>query len=114
LNVSFRPCKTGEILLNNECEPCAKGYYSFNTEDKLCQKCFSNIICNGKNNTAVYPGFWRSSSTSLEIYQCPKQDSCIGGIDSKCKLGYKGKMCNECNRNAPDGNVYGKSGAFTC
>jgi len=26
----------GEVLMNNVCEPCAKGYYSFNTKDKLC------------------------------------------------------------------------------
>jgi hypothetical protein len=37
-----------------------------------------------------------------------------GGIESKCKVGYKGRMCNECNHNAPDGNLYGKTGAFTC
>jgi len=37
-----------------------------------------------------------------------------GGIDSKCKIGYKGRMCNECNHNESDGNIYGKTGAFTC
>ncbi len=23
-------------------------------------------------------------------------------------------MCNECDRNAPDGKIYGKAGAFKC
>jgi hypothetical protein len=62
----------------------------------------------------VETGFWRSNSTSLFIYQCPKQDSCEGGIDSKCKVGYKGRMCNECDRDASDGKIYGKTGSFSC
>ncbi len=37
-----------------------------------------------------------------------------GGIYSKCKLGYKGRMCNECDRDASNGKIYGRSGAFTC
>jgi hypothetical protein len=61
----------GEVLMNNICEPCGRGYFSFNSEDKLCSKCMQNMICNGKNNSMVESGYWRSSPTSLQIYQCP-------------------------------------------
>jgi hypothetical protein len=37
----------GEVLRNNICEPCTKGYYSFNSEDKFCHKCIPKMICNG-------------------------------------------------------------------
>lgn len=37
-----------------------------------------------------------------------------GGINSLCKVGYKGRMCNECELNASDGKIYGRSGSSTC
>ena len=35
-----------------------------------------------------------------------------GGLNSSCKIGYMGRMCNICDRNASDGNQYGRSSAF--
>ena len=30
-------------------------------------------------------------------YMCPTEDSCQGGIDSHCKIGYKGPLCSVCS-----------------
>ena len=29
-------------------------------------------------------------------HRCPRQESCTGGIDSKCSIGYKGPLCQLC------------------
>ena len=29
-------------------------------------------------------------------YMCPTEDSCQGGIDSRCRIGYKGPLCSVC------------------
>ncbi|KAL9970585.1 hypothetical protein ACROYT_G022988 [Oculina patagonica] len=30
-------------------------------------------------------------------YKCPVEDSCMGGLDSPCKIGYKGPLCAVCS-----------------
>ena len=30
-------------------------------------------------------------------YQCPREESCIGGLDSPCNIGYKGPLCAVCS-----------------
>lgn len=31
-----------------------------------------------------------------KVYKCPRQDSCLGGIDSECAEGYAGPLCANC------------------
>ena len=30
-------------------------------------------------------------------YHCPREESCIGGLDSQCKTGYEGPLCAVCS-----------------
>ena len=61
----------------------------------------------------VYPGFWRLSNISTEIYECnPLGDSCLGGQNSTCKEGYEGLICSVCLVNKTD--TYFKSSGASC
>ena len=43
-----------------------------------CKTCFIQADCPGGSEINLYPGYWRSSITSLNIVQCtPYADSCL-------------------------------------
>eukprot|EP00347_Sterkiella_histriomuscorum_P003887 403362564 len=113
VNISFRECIEGEITQNNMCVECQKGTYSFNPLSFSCDKCFEYGVCQGNNITGVIQGFWRSSNHSVKAYQCPNQESCLGGMDSQCKIGYEGKLCTVCSRDV-NGTQYARQGANSC
>eukprot|EP00347_Sterkiella_histriomuscorum_P000091 403377218 len=113
VNISFRECIEGEITQNNMCIECQKGTYSLKLHSISCEKCFNNGVCYGKNITGVLPGFWRSSNESTSTFPCPNEDSCLGGIESKCKIGFEGKLCSECSKNF-NGTQYARQGANDC
>lgn len=43
------------------------------------------------------PGYWRSSTTSREIKECYETDSCVGGTEEYCAVGYDGPCECECS-----------------
>lgn len=96
------------------CVGCPRGYFSFNSSNTVCQRCFLNGVCNGTNETEVVPGYWRSSRSSIRAFVCPAAESCLGGMDSSCALGYYGRMCNLCTEDPIDGEYYARSGPYKC
>eukprot|EP00347_Sterkiella_histriomuscorum_P010324 403376745 len=92
VNISFRECIQGEITQNNMCIECQKGTYSLKLQSISCEKCFNNGVCFGKNITGVLPG---------------------GGTESKCKIGFEGKLCSICSKNL-NGTQYARQGANDC
>ncbi|CAM9623221.1 unnamed protein product [Scytosiphon promiscuus] len=53
-------------------------------------------------------GYWRSSSTSTVIRECYETESCTGGSEEYCKIGYSGPFCAVC----ADG--YAAGSGYTC
>lgn len=78
--VYLRSCVIGEIYetIYQGCYECEYSKYSLNTSDEICNPCPDNAVCYGGKNISLYPGYWRSSITSLNIVQCtPYADSCL-------------------------------------
>ena len=55
----------------------------------------------------VRPGFWRGSTTTDEVYECPRKENCKGGTstssddaaptgDALCASNSKDLLCNAC------------------
>ncbi|TNV87766.1 hypothetical protein FGO68_gene11233 [Halteria grandinella] len=124
VEVKFRECIEGETIKNSMCVQCPKGSYSFNssnTQVRLqslnliqCQQCFKNGNCIGGNITLVDEGYWRSTNKSTILFSCPASESCLGGLNSECALGYTGRMCSICEKNKIKGEYYARSGPYKC
>ena len=73
------------------------------THRTLCEQ-FKIILV---NNTVTPILRVKSSSTDTLLleypytlpqpHKCPRQESCIGGLDSLCDLGYQGPLCKACS-----------------
>jgi len=97
-DVTTVQCPAGSILLNNTCQACPVGYYSFDVRDTVCHPCKSGMICNGGNEVSVKPGFWRKDNVSEEVYACFLAENCLGGPGiGTCKEGYGDRLCGVCS-----------------
>ncbi|CDW88159.1 UNKNOWN [Stylonychia lemnae] len=77
ISLRFRECYPGEVLIENKCFQCIKGTYSLSVENQTCKPCPVHIKCDGGNLTLVDNNFWRSSTNTIQVYQCPKVDVCL-------------------------------------
>lgn len=107
--VTVANCARGSILINERCEDCQIGYYSFDTEDKFCSPCKTGMICNGRDEVLIAPGYWRNDSLSEDIFECSLRENCLGGNDSgTCKDGHIGRLCGVCNE------TWFRNGQYSC
>ncbi len=74
--ISLRVCVPGEILKDNMCNPCEKGFYSFFTTDTECIQCMDGATCWGGNTVEVYLNYWRSNTSSALVYECFSEYAC--------------------------------------
>ena len=78
----FRECEAGEILVNNQCQVCPAGSYSlkYSASENTCTPCPDNTdVCYG-NKLFVSAGYWRISSLSTTMLECPLgKAACPGG-----------------------------------
>lgn len=97
--VSLRDCIIGENKISNGCIPCAKSTYNLEAGAE-CLDCPDNAECRGLDKLIPDEGYWRSSYSSDEIYECLLQDACLGGDESNllgiCEDGYEGNLCQSC------------------
>ena len=108
-SVTVAKCARGSILINERCEDCQIGYYSFNTDDKFCSPCKTGMICNGRDDVLLAPGYWRNGTLSEDIFECSLRENCLGGADSGvCKIGQTGRMCGVCNE------TWFRNGQYSC
>ncbi|TNV87899.1 hypothetical protein FGO68_gene396 [Halteria grandinella] len=113
LILGFRECISGEVAKNNKCSRCIKGTYSYSSFDSSCHKCFNNAQCEGGNNVLVEKGYWRADDKSTIVFKCPYSQACLGGVESKCAVGYSGLVCNICSTDE-NGDIYGREGQSMC
>ena len=113
LPVIIYPCVPGETYDNhtNTCYSCPRGTYSYYIFDESCKNCLDFSLCHGGNAVEINSGFWRSSSTSENIYRCTASlYLCEGGVNSTCIVGYTGRLCEVCediNGNRANKNYFG-------
>eukprot|EP01025_Chloroclados_australasicus_P059867 TRINITY_DN7603_c0_g1_i1.p1 TRINITY_DN7603_c0_g1~~TRINITY_DN7603_c0_g1_i1.p1 ORF type:complete len:1470 (-),score=133.53 TRINITY_DN7603_c0_g1_i1:1759-5634(-) len=78
---------------------CERGYFqdTRNDDSLVCLECPINGVCEGQN-IPMYPepGYWVAVENPIEIHQCSPQENCLGGMESLCKEGYDGKICEGC------------------
>lgn len=43
------------------------------------------------------PGYWRFSENTATVLPCRKPSFCLGGVDSKCRDGHTGPLCDACD-----------------
>lgn len=103
VNISYRYCIAGERFTGIECEECPFGTVLLRppyqtSETGNCDVCPSHAICPGGSVIDVDAGFWRSSSISMNILECPVEAACLGGKDVslQCANGHKGPYCSVC------------------
>jgi hypothetical protein len=80
------------------CSVCEQGY--FRRDERYCEECgegtFKGIACPDEGavleTVTVKRGWWRTSSSSREIRQCPQMELCVGGTDEEeiCEVGHTG------------------------
>ncbi|CAI2370626.1 unnamed protein product [Moneuplotes crassus] len=115
---NFRDCKPGEQHLGDQCSSCSTGTYSLQWNSRQCDKCVDNVVCEGKQEIKVSPGYWRRTSNSTQIVQCLNEEACQGGYvgesesPTQCKTGYEGPMCSKCS--IIDGDKYERQNEFMC
>lgn len=116
INIHLRLCEIGEIYdsIDNICLYCPKGFYSFNPSNNQCNQCPLNVQCNqGGDSLDLNFGYWRSNTSSDQIYQCNTvSNPCLGGYNSTCVLGYRGIQCSSC---VSEKNIkYFRKGLYSC
>lgn len=81
-------------MIEKKCKKCDVESYSLLLNATECKRpCPSGAKCEGGNRMIINSGFWRSSIQSDQIYECMYDKSCLGGFESNCKSGYKGRLC---------------------
>ena len=77
----FRQCSSGELLVDGDCIICTNSSYSLNYSpyNLLCDRCPSQAErCYG-DTISLQPGYWRRTSTSDNIFECPMGENACKG-----------------------------------
>ena len=93
-------CVLGEIFDQHllTCLACVKGKYSLDPNDKSCNLCPNEAEFCISHFISLKNGFWRRNNETSNIYSClPYGDSCLGGLNSACAMGYRGPLCQSCD-----------------
>jgi len=83
------------------CKWCKATTYSLIPNSPACHPCPEGAICNG-GLTYVTPdeGYWNTVKWGFNrsdlVYECPVEESCVGGKNASCGEGHCGKLCSEC------------------
>ena len=82
LELSLRPCISGEALLSSgECTMCSEGFYLLipPIEPTSCIACPGPSIATCMGGNLLFPqnNYWRSSLESDVLYQCRNEEACM-------------------------------------
>ena len=71
------------MLVNNQCEPCPAGSFSFRYDPKAsCAPCPDNTDGCAGGVIHAAKGYWRASPTATKLLKCPLEKGCVGGSES--------------------------------
>ena len=79
------------------CTNCPQYTYSIGYTQKECVNCPESFECPGGIDYLVLkPGYWRVNHSTVEYYQCVRNEAvCLG--DGQCAHGNAGVKCEECD-----------------
>ena len=99
IDVSFRYCQPGEVVINNEtCSKWSAGTYSFTWNSTECKSWMDNAVWLGGSEVYVSDEYWRLNGNSTDILLWPRPQSCKGGHlpqlehPVRWETGYKGHL----------------------
>ena len=110
IHVSFRYCKPGEIIINNQCSKWSYGTYSLDWNSTQWKSWIDKADWLGDTQISVDSGYWRRTTNSTTVIECIKEEACQGGYEPdneypvKCSKGYKGVLWTSCE--FVDGHKY--------
>lgn len=109
IDVAFRirSCETNEYEYNYECIMCPVGSFLAPRQDggTQCVNCHSSMICRKPGNELatleLKAGYFRTTHTSREIYNCRHKAACpegdAVGTPQSCRVGHRGLLCAACD-----------------
>ena len=119
IDVSFRFWMPGEAQISSSlCQTWAPGTFSFTWNSTAWQNWLSNTVWAGGTDIEVNPEYWRISTNSTTILDCPFPAAWLGGYypDSKYPVkwttGYKSYLWSEWD--IVDGEKYVKTSGDQC
>ena len=87
----------------SSCNICDRGYF-MEKDGATCTQCPQEALCNSPGSTLttlpLKSNFWRPATHSLQIYECPVPEACLGGSGhdpALCAIGYGGVLCAVCS-----------------
>ncbi|KAL4478693.1 hypothetical protein ABPG73_001908 [Tetrahymena malaccensis] len=130
ININFRKCEIGEILIKNQagsleyCYPCPLGMYSLvdtmlSKNQLSCNSCPANAVKCEQNKITLMNGYWRESNTTDQIIECSNQPLNCKGEDPNslnyCSEGYIGPLCESCDLFGTYWNIkYSRVAKYQC
>ena len=99
-----RPCDQDGLKCIDDYVTLRSGYW-WNWKNQTHKSFYEQFIIAIINNTFSPIVRTNSANHSLLEYpyslpqphKCPRQESCIGGLDSSCAVGYRGPLCEICS-----------------
>jgi hypothetical protein len=64
-------CSMGDVTARtgDACQTCDWGWYLLDPRNSTCDQCVPNALCEGGASIAPLPGWWHSSSRSVQIHR---------------------------------------------
>ena len=119
IDVSFRFWMPGEAQISSSlCQTWAPGSYSLLWNSTSCENCLDSVVWAGGAELDVNPEYWRISTNSTTVLDCPLPSVWLGGYypqdtyPVKWETGYKGYLCTEWD--IVDGVKYVKTSGNQC
>ena len=119
IDVSFRFWMPGEAQISSSvCQTWAPGSYSLLWNSTSCENWLNNVVWAGGAELDVNPEYWRISTNSTTVLDCPLPSAWLGGYypqnkyPVKWETGYKGYLCTEWD--IVDGVKYVKTSGSQC
>ena len=119
IDISFRFWMPGEAQISSSlCQIWAPGSYSLLWNSTSCENWLDNVVWAGGAELDVNPEYWRISTNSTTVLDCPLPSAWLGGYypqdvyPVKWETGYKGYLCTEWD--IVDGVKYVKTSGNQC
>ena len=101
-----RPCDQKGLKCGNDYVTLQSGYW-WKWKNKTHKELYEHFTIN-LNNASFSPAlglhFSVANDSLIEYshrlpkpHKCPRQESCIGGLNSSCAIGYEGPLCEVCS-----------------
>ena len=96
VHLGWLTCRVGEMRQISMCVCCPKHTYSFTNAS--CEPCPRNGNCTGGSFVEPLPGYWSSTTTSVQMHRCPLYTTACNytGPDLQCNEGYTGPLRGTC------------------